>query len=601
MKNRMLLLAVAALGPFAACADPIAIKGKLDEVTVYRGQALVTRALDLPAQQGVVELLVTDLPQRIVPGSLFAEGGESVQVRSVVFRTRAVSDDVREDVKKIDDQLAALNDSLNAVRKNVEVLQKNAETLAKVEQFTATVGSGDLSRGVLNADTLQKLTQFIFEQRATLSKAMLDSERAAGKLQQDIDLTQRKRNEITAGASKVAREALVLVDAKNPNAKLRLNYLVDQASWEPSYTIHGKKAGGDVMVNYQAAISQMTGEDWDNVKMNISTATPSVVSSAPTLEPLELTLQRLDPATAAVQLRNNEELARAITQRKAQAEQLYINNGGNFQVPQQQAGQGQQVQQNLNYAQRDNIYAANRVADEVQMFEFNVKDKASIRALNKPDQSVTVSYQLANRTTLSSRSDRQLVGIASLSMKGEYYRLATPVLTSYVYREAAVVNGSNTVLLDGPSMSYLDGEFVGHGLVPMTGVGGNFVVGFGIDTSLRATRELVERAEQTQGGNAIVTFDYRLNIENFGEDETTVRVIDRIPKPDGNQLKPTLVSTSQDLSKNEDYQRTQRKVGLLRWDIAVKPHTTGSKATTVEYRMTLEHDRQMTVAGMAAK
>lgn len=577
-------------------AQPLTLRGKVDEVTVYRGQALVSRVVDLPDKTGVLELLVSELPPRILPGSLFAEGDESLQVRSVLYRTRATADDVREDVRKLDAQLAALNDSIVETQRDIEVLNQNGQTLGKLEQFTATVASSDLARGVLDADTLQKLTQFIFEQRSSLNKQKITAERNIGKLQADVELQQRKRGELTAGASRTAREAVVLVDARKPNAKLRLSYLVDQATWEPSYTIQAKRGESSVNVNYQAAISQLTGEDWGDVKMSLSTATPSVVSRAPTLEPLELTLARLDQQTAKGESRSPSEVARELNDRKVQIGNV-LNYNGTLNAPaQQQAEPGGFVG-----VQRDNIYAARQIVDEQQTFEFSAKDKESIRAVNRPDQAVTVSYQLATRTTLSSRSDRQLIGIASLAMKGDFYRLATPVLSSYVYREASIINSSATVLLDGPSMSYLDGEFVGHGVLPMTAVGAGFVAGFGIDPSLRTTRELIERTEQTQGGNMIITFDYRVNIENFGEEPTSVRLIDRIPKPNGNQLKPTLVSTSQPLSADEEYERTQKKLGLLRWDAQVPARSSGGKAVAIDYRLTLEHDRNLTVAGLGAR
>lgn len=41
----------------------------------------------------------------MVPGSLFAEAGDGVEVRSVRFRTRPVAQDVREDVRKLEAQI----------------------------------------------------------------------------------------------------------------------------------------------------------------------------------------------------------------------------------------------------------------------------------------------------------------------------------------------------------------------------------------------------------------------------------------------------------------------------------------------------------------
>ncbi len=77
----------------AALADPVQTRGKIEMVTVYRGQALVSRSVDVPAggedaATGLVEVVVTDLPSRVIAGSLHAEAGEGVRVRSVRYRTR---------------------------------------------------------------------------------------------------------------------------------------------------------------------------------------------------------------------------------------------------------------------------------------------------------------------------------------------------------------------------------------------------------------------------------------------------------------------------------------------------------------------------------
>src|SRR5262245_52504336 len=96
------VLIIAPMSPSAWAADPIENRGRLEAVTVYRGQALLTRVVETPKEPGLREIVVTDLPEQVVPGSLFAESADGVEVRSVIFRQKPVQQDVREEVRVID-------------------------------------------------------------------------------------------------------------------------------------------------------------------------------------------------------------------------------------------------------------------------------------------------------------------------------------------------------------------------------------------------------------------------------------------------------------------------------------------------------------------
>ena len=64
--------------------DPAApaTEGRVTAVTLYRGQALVTRTVDVDGPTGSQELVVGGLPEQIVGGSLYAEAGEALEIRA---------------------------------------------------------------------------------------------------------------------------------------------------------------------------------------------------------------------------------------------------------------------------------------------------------------------------------------------------------------------------------------------------------------------------------------------------------------------------------------------------------------------------------------
>jgi uncharacterized protein (TIGR02231 family) len=205
-----------------------------------------------------------------------------------------------------------------------------------------------------------------------------------------------------------------------------------------------------------------------------------------------------------------------------------------------------------------------------------------------------VTYSLPGSMNLASRKDHQVVQIAALNLQSEFYQVATPVLGSFVYREAEIANDSEIPLLDGPVATYLDGRFVGSGSIPLVARGQKFRAGFGINSQLRAARELTDKRDLTMGGNRQQTMHYRLTLENFSDRPVTVRLFDRIPNAmDDAELRVTHGEMSAELSQDALYREREYPHGILRWDVEVAANAGGAAAHALEYEYTLEFDREL--------
>ena len=631
MAAGILVLASASRG---WAADPVTVTGKVDAVTVYRGEALVTRLVDLPGPAGLKEIVVGDLPDQVEGQSVFAEAVEGAEVRSVLYRERPVSEDVRPDVRKLDGDIKLLGDQLAGNLQNMKVVSEQRDYLTKLESFSAPTANMELSKGVLNAETLKTLTNYIFEQRKSLADQELKLTLEQRGLNEQMDVLKRSRDLEAAKGAKTVREAVIFVDQKAAGAKMRVRYLVESASWDPSYNVRADKTG-KVTLEYNASITQQSGEDWPNVQMTLSTATPALVADAPEMKPLPVALaargegQDKEQSYADLREEYRQKLQEAEQARNNQRIDNTINgNGGggaggaggganSGPVGGNNGGLNGGINSNNNANNNNNggLSADSRKAADDSLNDVAGQEQVAELLAGKSDERqggaaaqaarevISVTYELPSRTSLPSRSDQQLIQVASVGMKGSFYKLAQPLLTAYVYDTAQLANDSKIVLLAGPVSSYMDGQFVGHTELPTVAVGESFTIGFGIDSSLRATRERIDKAETTQGGNRLLTYTYRLELDNFGDKPANVRLIDRLPSSDGgaNDVQVKLETGEADLSKDADYQRGQRKKGLLRWDVEVPAQAIGEKAFAKQYKFNVEYDRFMTiVAGTAA-
>jgi hypothetical protein len=613
----------AAAGETAAPAaddTPVnAVKGHVTKVIAYRGQALVTREVEVGAGTGMMDVVVTDLPDDTYGDSLFADGDDGVDVRAVRYRTRVVNSTVREDLKKLVDELEITDKALRQNQSLKTIAQRQSQFVDKLEAFTTATAMTDMSRGALNADALTKLTTDTFTRRDTLGKALLDLDENARTLektrQYQISLIQEKGGQ----NSRLVREAVVFLDKRQTAAgKIRLNYIVGSVNWRPVYSIRAASGKNDISVEYSALVTQTSGEDWKDVSLTLSTASPALIAQGADLAPLQVSLRALPSsrggdgapsadkamADAGEYTKKRKELRDAATEtaRNSGSNSAFGLGGGGGNAPGRPGAAAPADEEKSDDAARYRAAqswsndALNSIAEELQKLEFGASEDAIRGGMVRTD-GVSVEYELPGSIGLASRADQQLVRIARHTLNGSFFHIATPVLSDFVYLHSEAVNNTSTVFLEGTYTAYLDGRFVGKSAMPMVAQGDSFAVGFGVDSQLRVSRELISKKSEFNGGNRETTFNYRLSVQNFKDREVNVRLMDRLPKPKDNEIRVSLKDTSEKLSEDRLYVRDQKPAGILRWDLKVGKGTTGADAKEVKYTFTVEHDRKMEITG----
>src|SRR5262249_37383341 len=153
----------------------------------------------------------------------------------------------------------------------------------------------------LNSESAIALSKYIMDNRIERSKELVSLQQQVKLNQEKAEFAQRKLSELSAGSRRTEQDAVIVVDKANPaGGKVRLNYLVDAASWRPQYKLRaGKTAKEAVQLEYIAAIIQHTGEDWANVKLVLSTAQPTLNAAPPDLQVLQVTTVARGATTVA--------------------------------------------------------------------------------------------------------------------------------------------------------------------------------------------------------------------------------------------------------------------------------------------------------------
>jgi hypothetical protein len=570
-------------------ADQDAVTGAVTEVTLYRNQARVTRKLDITGPGGAREVVVSQLPENIVANSLFAESDNDTEIRAVQFRTRAIGESPREEVRELQDKLRANQQAIELNQKLTALLAKRASYLDKLENFVAPTATTELSRGVLDAEALQQVTEFNFSKREEIAEEEIELSTRLHDLQQEQDLLKRQLAEISDNESKTVREAILFLQKnQDGNAEVRLSYLVSSCGWSPSYTIRAESDQKMARFEYNGLIQQMSGEDWNGVKLTLSTATPALSSAGPGLAPFAINLVPSAQQQGAAQIDlptplAYQSIADLKTKYSEQQQAVYaIRNSV-------------KIKDNIG-----NSWGLNRTVNELACAQIVSQPDAAVEmeAQRTMDESQPcLNYLLDYRVTLTSRNSQQMVRVLQTELPGNFYYVATPVLTNYVFREAELNNNGTADFLAGPITVYLQGRFVGRGEIPTVARGQTFVVGLGADSQLRTRRELVDKKAGVNGGNQEINVDYRLVVENYKDQPVQVRITDRLPKPVQNSdIRVTMLKPAQSLSDDKVYQRMERPLGILRWDAEVPARSVGDQVYEIDYSFSLEFDRKYQIA-----
>lgn len=584
---------------------PKSAENRVTEVTVYQGTALVTREVAVPEGAGLKELIVTPLPSQTIDGSLYTEGGESIHVLSTRYRTRAVREDTRAEVRAKEEEIKELQAEAQRLQKEIQVSKQNSEFLQKLENFTAATMQGLAEKGMLNGEATIALSKYVIENRSKTATAEVTREQELQKNTEAAAFAQRQLGELSAGSSRTEIDAVIVVDKAEPAAGVvRLHYLVNEATWRPQYRIRAGTDKEPIALEYLGAIEQQTGEDWKDVGITLSTAQPALNATVPDLTALELSIGMegeeiagapMMPGMTGPPSRSAKMGAGGMGGGMGGMGGMMGGMGGGRALEQTFASQASTYRGQAQTALIGNdtktggafLNQAAALDQTTELLDTEEDEKAKAEAAGGDIPSVT--HHLPGKLTIPSRRDPLLVEVAREEMKPVFFAKAVPVLSPRVYRMANLTNTGETVLLPGEATMYVGTDFVGRMTMPLVAVGEPFTVGFGVDPQLQVGRRLVKKTRTIQGGNQVHSYEFRITLRSFKTVPVTFQVWDRLPKADAENVAVSLSTTSPELSADPIYLRTARTDNILRWDVAVPPGLPADKPETIAYDFKLEY------------
>lgn len=266
-------------------ADAQNVKTEIKSVTVYRNGAMVGREGTLNIPKGNTTLYLNDLSTELDPNTLrIGINNKSVKILSVKHEIEIIDNEnaKKQDVAR-DKRMEVLRDSLNYYNSQLSILASEEALINSNRNI------GGQQNGVSAAE-LKAIADFYKKELGEIAIKKITVNKQIKRCKDELNkLTQEKQNSQKELQRKDSRVKLVLSsDAAVQNVPVSLNYLIFSANWEPFYEVRVDAVNKPLDLVYGARISQSSTEDWNGVKLTVSTGDPSVGNGAPDFDPMYL-------------------------------------------------------------------------------------------------------------------------------------------------------------------------------------------------------------------------------------------------------------------------------------------------------------------------
>ncbi|MBI1307769.1 MAG: mucoidy inhibitor MuiA family protein [Bacteroidetes bacterium] len=535
--------------------DEKIITSKIDKVTVFTQGAQVNRKGNISIQKGTWLIVFDEVSQFINQASIQASGTGDYTIMDVQYRYKYPQQESSNSV----DQIPA------HITKRIEEIQDSLQLCSRIryqynqEQnaFTSErnlILNHPLMKGQGKVDSLELLkgsVAYMQSQLVDIARREVELQAKSYKLSKlEADLRARLIN--LQNYSPTPRnpqinlpkhQIVVTVYAEKPTTgTLSVNYAVTNAGWSPWYDLKATEAGKPIQLTYKGAIYQYTGEDWKDVKLTLSNASPLRSSTKPVLPTWFLTyyqaqiehknLELKKPAFYSAQSDDMEELAApASVEKDANVAAAYTQRIQNF---------------------------------------------------------TSVEFEISLPYQIPSDGKSHFVSIANHELKATFEHYVVPKLDNDAFVIANVTDWESLDLLIGNANIYFGNTYVGRTVIDPTVVTDTmkFAMGRDFTVSTKRTRLKSETKSKIIGGNKVYTATYEIEIRNKGKSEIVVNVEDQIPMSTNEKVIVKLEESS-----GAEHNETN---GMLTWKIKLKP----GESKKLVFRFEVTYPKEQTIYGL---
>ncbi len=555
-----LLLSIALLTSTLLANDKVTVKSTLHSVTVYTQGAQLQHKANYTIKAGLSEVIVEGISPQIAAGTIQVKATGAVVILDSKYEYYYPQPQlellVRDLPPKIKSAIRVLEDSIRLVNFELRDINDEIEVLVAARKIIISNGAVKGQGKVNDSIQLLKATVDYYTTKVSeLNKKISSLDRQKVKktdllseLNTRLEDLQNyaEQNNQTPEKKGVPRIIITFMAKDAASGRIDLSYLASNAGWTPLYDIRSEAATGKISLTYKAQVRQLTGLDWDDIKLSISTNNPYANKTKPELNPWYIDYQEFRK-----QLEEKGKLRSDAFDDAPAVNSTALNMGFMYST---------------NAAVEINALGAEQFTTIVQ-------------------QLISAEFKIDLNYSIASDNQVRMVLVKQSELNTSFRYYAVPKLDPGVYLVAQMTKLDELQLVPAKANIFFDGTYIGETYLDPTTMDDTLNLSLGKDPNIVVKRTLLKNQskERIIQDKKERSFAYNIEVRNLKSSEIELFIQDQIPLT----TNPDITIEKSNLGKG----KIDEKTGLIEWQLKLK----AKESQSFDYDFKVRHAKDKTV------
>ena len=554
MNKKLLLIPFSFFTFFVFAAKEKKVNSKITNAIVYFNKALINRSSDFNLDAGITTLVFENISPKILDKTIQAKSNGNFMII-----------DVRHDIKYVEPKVIVEEEMPLTIRLKIERLsdslflreldlQRIVAKRTNLEKEKDIILKNKLYQGTGKSDTMPVLKDMMGFYRIKMEEIQNElykiklqeykAEKARSQLKAKLTDLENYNKKVEIPTEEVVPNHCVYVTVSSDQAtsgNINISYLVTDAGWEPGYDLRSANSKTNLTMTYKANVFQNTGEDWDNVKLKLSTFSN----------------------------RDNENVKPNLL---TWAINYFVNKP------------------KYSYQLSPNVYSNSNMSMSVETmtsiitspFQQKVLEMEEARKDELSDLFNDVEFDIKTPFSIPSNGSKVMMSIQNKNVPVNYSFYVVPKLNKNAFLVAKMANWEELNLLPAMSNIYVNDTYMGETTISTDEMDSLLEVSMGKDEDIISSRKKIKDVDD---GNGIVakkktrTITIELVVKNNKQHEVDLTLEDQIPIPGDKSITVAMVDSGE-----AEYDKAD---GSMSWNIRLQ----AKQSKKIKFTYAVEYDK----------